>query len=59
MKHVSVILVIATLFSFNILLTIGIDNFLNWKFVFSLIGFINFVVLIIFDYRKRKAKTRT
>lgn len=58
MKRVSVALVIATLFSFNILFQVGIENFPNWKFFTSAFGFLGFLLLLVFDIRIRSSKEK-
>ncbi len=51
-------LILAVGISLIFLVTIGIDNYTNWRFIASLIGFIGFAILAWFDYRIRKVRSR-
>lgn len=46
-------IVLATGLAFLVFITIGIENYCNWRFVLSLTGFISFILLVIFDLRVR------
>jgi hypothetical protein len=56
--NISKRVVLATGLAFPLLISIGAENYPNWKFIASLIGFLGFVLLLIFDLSMQKVKAK-